>query len=724
MGDRIADVAAGAAAASRRLEAWLLAEQDQWVLWGPVCLGTGIGAYFALARPGQWLAVAIACAGLALLVRWRAAVGRVIGVAALLVAAGLALAWARVEMVRAPVLERPLWGARISGEVVEQGVSARGVHRIVVAPASIAGVAPAALPARIRLSLRTPPSSGVAIGARVALRASLRPPGGPSTPGGYDFGRVAWFQQIGATGFVLGPVTVTAIAPPPLGWARRIEVARAGLSARLRDGVGGEAGGVAAALVTGDRSGVAPDVTAAMRDSGLAHLLAISGLHIAIVSGGVFLLLRRLLCLSPWIALHWPVKAIAATMAASAAVGYTLIAGASLPTVRSCIATLIVLAGVLMGRQAISLRLIAAAALLILVVRPEGLLSPSFQLSFAAVTGLVALYQSGFAARWLAGKPEDNVATRALRWIAALLASGAVAEVALAPFALFHFNQTGVYGLVANLVAIPLTSFWIMPLLVLAVALEPFGLAGPVHILLGHGIDLLLATAREVAGWPGAVARWRLLPSPAFVLMVAGLLWLALWRTRARLLGLTLLAAGALVAWAAPVPDLYISDDGRLLAVRGEDGRLAFSTLRAGRFARMSWLEEEGQAEDAPALRLADIAGTARVDQDCGPAVCRVALQRGDRVWQVAQINAWLPYRELAWLCRQSDIVVAARRLPAWCAPRLYRFDRAALARTGAVTLRFPDDGSVRAATTAAGRGRHPWNAASADPVTSPKAPQ
>ncbi|MEX6723546.1 ComEC/Rec2 family competence protein [Parapedomonas caeni] len=724
MGDRIADVAAGAAAASRRLEAWLLAERDQWVLWVPVCMGTGIGAYFALARPAQWLAVAIACLGLVLLARWRTALGRVTGVAALLVVAGLLLAWVRVETARAPVLARPLWGAVVTGAVVEQGVSARGVHRIVVAPASIAGVAPAMMPVRVRLSLRAPPPADVAVGARVALRASLRPPGGPSAPGGYDFGRVAWFHQIGATGFVLGPVTVTAIAPPPLGWTRRLEAARAGLTARLRGGVGGEAGGVAAALVTGDRSGVAPDVTAAMRDSGLAHLLAISGLHIAIVSGGVFLLLRRLLCLSPWIALHWPVKAIAATMAASAAVGYTLIAGASLPTVRSCIATLIVLAGVLMGRQAISLRLIAAAAVLILVVRPEGLLSPSFQLSFAAVTGLVALYQSGFAARWLAGGPEDGLVTRGWRWLGGLLASGAVAEVALAPFALFHFNQTGVYGLVANLVAIPLTSFWIMPLLVLVVVLEPFGLADPLYMLLGYGIDLLLATAREVAGWPGAVARWRLLPPWAFVMMVLGLLWLALWRTRARWLGLLLLASGALVAWAAPVPDLYISDDGRLLAVRGEDGRLAFSTLRAGRFARMSWLEEEGQAEDAPAQRLADIAGTARVDQDCGPAVCRVALHRGDRVWQVAQINAWLPYRELGWLCAQSDVVVAARRLPAWCAPRLYRFDRAALSRTGAVTLRFLDDGSVRTQTTAAGRGRHPWNVAPAGAGTSLKAPQ
>src|SRR5690606_8156836 len=442
----------------------------------------------------------------------------------------LLLAWARAEAVRAPVFPHDGGARVITGVIESRQTLGDGRERFLLKVETLEGDGPEDTPARIRLTSRSAQETELARGARVRVRAWLQRPPGPSVPGGYDFARRAWFERIGAVGTPLGQIAVLD-APEQVksGPAEALEAARDWLTARLRARIGGEAGGMAAALVTGDRSGIRTDVTEAMRDSGLAHLISISGLHIGLVTGVVFWLTRRTLALSPTLALRLPLKTIAALTAAGAAMAYTLIAGASLPTVRSCLATLIVLAGLLIGREAISLRMVAAGAGLILLFRPEALLNPSFQLSFAAVTGLVALYQSRFAERWLRRQEADGWGRKALRWSAGLIVSSLVAEAMLSPIAIAHFNQTGVYGVIANFIAIPLTSIAIMPGLMLAIAAESVGGLPWVTEWVRGSINLLIAIAREVSSWDGAVARWRSPGGGAFCLIMLGLLWMCLW---------------------------------------------------------------------------------------------------------------------------------------------------------------------------------------------------
>ena len=552
------------AALPAAVESWLIAERAQVPLWSPAAFGFGIVLYFMLPWSGERQASvigAVAVAGLG--VALRGATGRMLVWAGVLVTLGVGIAAYRSNDVASPVL-RDRYEGVVAGTVEAVEVrSGRGQVRFQLAPED------PGLPPHVRLSLKTSAvPAGLAPGAHVSLRAMLLPPQGPSFPGGYDFARTLWFAQIGATGYPLGTPVVTRPAAPPSGAEEWLDDARARLTRRIEEQVPGDAGAISAAFVTGDQGQISNDVNLAMRWSGMAHLLSISGVHIAIVVGGTMWLTRALLCLSPWIALRWPVKAIGAGMAAVTGIAYTILAGAQVPTVRSCIGTVLVLFGIVLGREALSLRLLAAGGFIIMAIRPEALLGPSFQLTFAAVTGLVALFNSPFG-RWLTS-PRQNASwvSRTAQHLAGLLVTGVIAEALLSATALFHFNQTGAYGVVANLLAIPWTEFAIMPVLVVALALDPFGIGRPAWWLLGKTMGALIALAEIVAAWPGSVVRLGLMPVTAYALLVGGGLWLFIWQTRARWLGVVPVVVGAVLALTARPPDLLISADGHHVGIR------------------------------------------------------------------------------------------------------------------------------------------------------------
>ncbi|WP_166430492.1 ComEC/Rec2 family competence protein [Polymorphobacter arshaanensis] len=444
------------------VETALAAEASQLPLWIPVAFGIGIAAYLVIPWSEQRLCAAAVMATLvALAPALRGAAARVAGWAGVLMLLGFGVAWVRTTMVAAPRLERPAIVQLVGTIAAVELRTSSGQIRLRIVPFD------PALPPAVRVAVADSANaadSQLRPGARVSVTARLAPPSGPVMPGGYDFARHAWFEQLGASGSALGRVSILAPAPPPTRFAARLAALRADLTARLKLKVPGVPGSFAAAFVTGDQGAIPKAVAQAMRDSGLAHLLSISGLHIAIVAAGTLWTLRKLMLLWPWLALRIPVRAIAATFAAVAAIGYTLLAGSDIPTVRACLAAIIVLLGVIIGREALTLRMVAAAAFLILLLRPEALLSPSFQLSFAAVTGLVALYQSRFGTWLNTGQPYDGWFVRLARATLALVVTGLVAETMLSATALYHFNRTGVYGVIANIVAIPLTSFVIMPL--------------------------------------------------------------------------------------------------------------------------------------------------------------------------------------------------------------------------------------------------------------------
>lgn len=675
------------------LERWLEAEREQLALWLPVMLGAGIAAWFVLPDAARWIGFTLGCLALALVAVALPGGGRaprVVAIAGLALAAGCALIWWRSERVAAPVLARPavvLVTARV--ERVEQ-LPARDMVRVTMAPLGHAD-----LPPRVRVNLVWGDApERLARGAVIRLRARLMPPPSAAVPGAYDFARVAWFGGLGATGKGFAPVEIVRPSAAP-GADLRTR-----LSTHIQSRIAGSGGGIASALATGDQGAIAEEDSEAMRRSGLAHLLSVSGLHVTAVTAAAMLLVLRLLALSPTLALRWRLPLVAAGAGALAAVGYTLLTGAEVPTIRSCAAALLVLLALSLGREAITLRLVAAGAFLVLLLWPESLAGPSFQLSFAAVTAIVALHESPRVRGWFKQR-EEGMGRRFLRWLGALLLTGIAVELALMPIGLYHFHKAGVYGALANIVAIPLTTFVIMPLEALALALDVAGLGAPAWWLTARALDLLLWLAHTTASAPGAVAALPAMPGGAYALIVAGGLWVALWRTPVRWAGALPFAIGLGWALLTPPPDLLVTGDGRHLAIRTTSGAMALLRDRAGDYTRSMLGENSGAEEEALAL-LSEVPGAR-----CSPDLCLVEVQSGARRWRVLATRSGylVPWREMVASCQTADVVVSDRRLPPGCAPRWLRLDRDMLAKTGGVAINFAD-ASVR---TVRSGGSHPW---------------
>ncbi len=661
--------------------------------WAVAGFGTGIGAWFALDLQIQWVAFLAMASGLAI-AGFTARGGRAeraLGWFALAMACGLALVWVRSAILAGPRIGRPAittFDARV--ERVEPLV-AKGDVRLTVAPSG------AALPPRVRVSAPAedvPPR--LAEGARVRIRARLTGPPSMALPGTYDFARDAWFRQIGAVGRAFDPVEV--LEP---GGDSGLDQLRNRLGRHIRESLPGPAGGIATALANGDQNAVGKDDADAMRRSGLTHLLSVSGLHIAAAIGAAMLLTLKLLALSERLALRFNLVLVAAGAGAIAGVAYTLLTGAQVPTVRSCIVALLVLAGIALGREALSMRLLAVAALAILSMKPESLAGASFQLSFAAVGSIIALHSTSWARQTFMRRDEGPFA-RIGRALLAMLATGLVVEIALIPLALYHFHRAGLYGIGANLVAIPLTIFVIMPLEAVALLLDAVGLGAPFWYLTGLSIDALLWIAHTVGGASGAVATIAQMPGWAFVLIVSGGLWLCLWTTRARIAGLIPMAIGAAGAVAAPVPQLLVTGDGTHLAVVTEDGTPRILRNRSGDFIRSVFAESSGFDGDPEIPEEAPFAA-------CSRDACVATVRSEGRSWRVlaTRSSAWIEWRDLVKACTQADIVVSDRWLPRGCTPKWLRLDRRTLERTGGVAIYLGDN--PRVVSVADRVGQHPW---------------
>ncbi len=674
-----------------RVEALLEAERDQLPLWVPVLLGAGIAAWFVLPSAPQWFAfiffgAAIAAIGLA---ARGGRVGKAMTIGGALLAAGTILVWARADWVAAPVLNRPMIAAFTGRVELVQPLVARDSVRVVLRPID----APS-LPFRVRLNIATADApTALSIGDKLTLRARLMPPPPPALPGAYDFSMSAWFQRIGATGRAFAPIERVGAEGQGPGLRER-------LSSHIRSRLVAGEGAIAAALATGDQGAMPEEDADAMRRSGLAHLLSVSGLHITAVVAFAMIATLRVMALSETLALRWPLLLISAGAGAMAGIGYTLLTGAEVPTVRSCVAALLVLAGLALGREAVTLRLVAAGALVVLAFWPESVVGASFQLSFAAVTAIVALHESRFAQRLLARREEGWLA-KWTRSFAGLLATGLVVEVALAPIALFHFHKAGLYGAAANIVAIPLTTFVIMPFEALALLFDLVGLGAPFWWLAGKALALLLWIAHTVATVPGAIAMLPSVPRGAYGLMVAGGLWITLWKSRWRLAGLLPLFAGLAWTLAISAPDILITGDGRHVAVRTPDGAVALLRPRAGDYVRDLMAESAGLDSDPGAID--DLPGAR-----CGRDSCVATLTRGGRQWHILATRSGylLPFPALMRACAQADIAISDRRLPPSCKPRWLKIDRPFLTKSGGLSITLA---STAVQSVSGLAGDHPW---------------
>jgi competence protein ComEC len=371
--------------------AWILdlldAERSRWMLWLPVALGLGIAIYFELpSEPALWLGPALAAAALVLVFFAPAgSLARAVAIGLVAAAVGFGLIAWRTASLAAPTLSRPLFNINVEGRIADIQRLPEGV-RVVLEAVRLKGssVPPVEMtPIKLRVSL-TKGAPPLHVGDRILVLANLSPPAGPATPGAFDFQRVAWYQQLGAVGYALAPAAVIDPGKPD-GFVRTIDALRADVVGRIMKALPGPEGGVVAALLAGEQTAVDKDIVQAMRDSGLAHILSISGLHIVFVVALVMGLVRYTIALVPPLALRIDAKKIAAVLALMAALFYTALAGAPVPAQRACAMAGFALLAILLDRTALSLRLVAWSAVIVLAVAPESLTGASFQMSFAAV---------------------------------------------------------------------------------------------------------------------------------------------------------------------------------------------------------------------------------------------------------------------------------------------------------------------------------------------------
>lgn len=674
--------------------AQLAGERQRLAPWLAIALGAGVLAYFALpAEPPAevvWVAPPLLSLAIWLGLR-RPLAGWLLG----LVAAGLCgfaiAAWQAGR--QAPALELPRTATVVSGRVVAVDLLPEG-RRVVLAAARLDGGEVLGRQIRIRLKPQDP--ARPAPGDTLQVRALLRGPMGPSYPGGFDFQRASWFSGLGASGYALGVAGLTAgeVAPPAFA------TLRAGIEARVAAALPGPAGAVASALLTGGQTAIGGADLAAMRDSGLAHLLSVSGLHIAIVMGLGFFVLRWLLALVPWLALRLPVKALAAVAALALGGLYMLVTGSQVPMQRSFATAAVATLALLAGRRALTLRGLAMAAAAVLLLQPAAILGASFQMSFAAVLALIAGWE------WLrphvpaAGARAGVGADWRRRLLLAgfgLVVTSVLAGAATTPFGLHHFGRLQVYGVLANAVAVPITSVLVMPAGMLAALLMPFGLEALALVPMGWGVQAILGVAHGVAAWPGAALSAPPIPAWGLGLCAFGLAWLCLWRTGWRLAGVPLLVLGLGSAALDRPPDMLVSGDGRLIGIRAGQGLYAQRLPGASSLTRESWariyalpgidaLPRQGEAAEG-AIR-------------CTTGACRVDLG-GD-----APLAVLLRGEAPREACSSAAVVVSAEPVRGACTAQVV--DRFAVWRNGPHAI-WLDPAGVRVVSDRAFRGDRPW---------------
>lgn len=568
----------------------MLRQRGHLFCWVPVMLGAGIGLYFAARVEPDALDLAVLSILLGLLLALVRPMGSAYGPLALalaLVVAGYGMAALRAQQVAAPVLAFRYYGP-IEGRIVAIDRSASDALRLTLDEVRLDRVAPDRRPVRVRISLYGPQDWIDPVpGLRVMTTGHLSPPNGPAEPGDFDFRRKAWFDRIGAVGYTRNPVVVAA--PPEEGRAGlAVDRLRTRLATAVRDRIPGDAGGYAAAVMTGDRSGLSEAANEAMRASNLYHLVSISGMHMAMLSAFVFALVQGIVAAIPPLALRVPAKKIAALVALPVAAFYLALAGRDIPTERAFVTVAVMLGAVLLDRQALTLRSVAIAALIVMVLRPESLVNPGFQMSFAAVVALV------FAWGLLPPPERDRPVWRRLVMpVLALVFSSLVAGSATAPYAAAHFNRVAHYGVLANLLAVPAMGIFVMPGAVILAVLGPLGIEQPPLWMIEGGSRWILFVAERIAALDGAMSAVPRPPSAVLPLITIAGLWLVLWQGRARGLALAPAAAAVILWLGVDRPVLLIAQSGGLVGIMTEDGRM-LSRPGGDGFTADVWLENDG----------------------------------------------------------------------------------------------------------------------------------
>lgn len=693
-----------------RLSGWwaLELERGRAFLFLPVAMGAGILLYFA-APDEPSLVASLLLAAATVLGAWilrRRYHGAALAMTAIAaVALGFAAAATRAALVAHPVLRSETQSLTVSAWV--EAVERRETGDRLTLRVRTLTPAPDPAPDRIRVTSRT--ATGVTTGQAVVVTVRLRPPADPAAPGHYDFGRDAWFAGYGATGFIIGQVRAGEAGEAPVGVTlrARLDAVRQAISDRIRSAIPGASGAIADALVTGKRDGIPEGLNEAMRAAGTYHILSISGFHMALVAALIFGIVRGGLALVPSIALRHRAKAWAACVALVVATIYLVISGAEVATQRSWIMIAVVLVGVMLDRGALTLRTLAIAALAVLLVAPESLLGPSFQMSFAATLALIAGYVSlrPFAeAHADAPAGIGRMLLMVTNGVAGLATSSFVASLATTPYAAHHFNTVHLYGVAGNLLGAPVIEFFVMPLEILALMLWPLGWDKPVWALAGLGVDLFVRIVEWVASWPGGKVIVPETRPGALLVLSLGLVLVAALSTPLRWIGAPLVLAGLLAAPQGKLPLALVDGEGTTVAARAPDGTLRVVSRRGSRFAVQRWLLAEGDRRNAAEESL-------QQGVRCDALGCAMPLMGGGRIAVPLHPDA------LADDCREALLVVTRFAPPAGCGAVI--LDLSAIRWTGAIRL-HQNAGGWEVETARPAAGVRPWHRARPDGAAPP----
>lgn len=684
-----------------RLRTAVFAQKDRLFLFSPVLLGAGIAVYFSFrTEPPAWLCLLIpAIMAVALLALWPRRTQQgffyVLGllcISGFLLSAGVAVAKVRTWVVSTPMLAKPHGPVDVTGKIVSLEILEEGEGvRLMLADLTIEDIVPLQTPHTVRIKVRKMPPEGLRPGDRISVLAELSPPSAPVAPGAYDFQRMAYFRQIGAFGFNYRLPLVGQSADS--GMSLWLENLRQHIIGRIAKVIPPREAGIANALMTGERTAIVAADMDDMRHSGLVHIISISGLHISMIAGVIFFTLRLIMACFPTFAVYHPIKKYAAIGALLFTFLYMGLVGATVPTVRSVIMTGLVLLAVMLDRIPVSLRVVAIAALIILVTVPEAVAGPSFQMSFAAVMGLVAFYEAT-RDQWVAVYRRCGWFRRGLIYLAGVCITTVIASIATAPFSIYHFQQFANYGLLANLLAVPLTSFVIMPSMLLGYLLMPLGWDVPALWVMGQGISGMIGISHFVANLPHAVSTPYAWPLSALLYFAAGWILLCLFQGWGRFLSVVPVLVGIVTVFMTTPPDLLINASGKLMAVRGDDGRVYASTVKAEKFVSESWMRLLGRDGEA-AETLSHYPSVA-----CDEWGCRLEMKNKkiSFVFHAAAHEAE---------CRWADIVLADDPIRMRPCPAKITIDRFDVWKDGVHAVWLDEETVVR--SVGGMRGQRPW---------------
>jgi competence protein ComEC len=681
---------------------WLAVERDRVVLWLPVLMGTGVLTYFALRQePPVWAGLALLVpAGVGAGVARRGSLVRAALVA--LAAFALGLATAQFATWRAPpLLVLPTHAVTLTGVVREIDPLPVG-RRLLLEAVRLDGAEPT-LGRLVRVRLRNGDPIVVATGDTVRLRALLRVPAPPAYPGGWDLQRDAYFSGLGGSGFALGPAVLIA-AGNPTGLLRRVQLLRERIGARFTAGMPGAAGTIAATLFTGMAGAIPAADHDAFRASGLAHLLAVAGLHIGIVMGWTMLLTRAALALCEHTALRWPTKQIGAFAALAAGGGYMVLTGMHLPIMRSFAMAALYTVAVLLGRRAISLRGLGLAGVVLMLTEPQEVPGVSFQMSFGAVLALISGYEV-LRPHLAALRGEGGWRGKLTLHLAMLGLTSLLAGTASMPFGAYHFGRIQVYFVISNMVAVPLTAFWVMPLGLVALALMPFGLDRLAMLPMSWGVEAILWVARTTSAMPAATLPVPHAPAWGLALVGLGMAWLGLWRSPMRLAGIVVLVVGLVSPLLARPADLLISADGRLIAVHTAEGVFVEQASGASRFIRDDWTDYWGRGPMQPMPKIGTAAEAAIA---CDAVGCLLRPRAGAAAALLVRGAVSVAS------CHEAAVEVAAEPARGRCPkPWPALVDRFTVWRYGAVAVWLQPEGAVPGGAVIVSdrslRGTRPW---------------